>query len=278
MIYSFVILISLMKELINTQQVAARIKHYRSEMTRLTNDERRGPDWYVENSSLASFEVTFGGLFPEGERLQGYIEKKLAHRGGSAIGMELGGTGSRLFSGFTPGFFQRTAGINLTDYRHFDNPDPTAEDTSRNHTVIEGDILQRSTQRKISEDFLRGDKVDLLLKRMVGADSFLPCEPFLMARASNAYYQMVAEKGLLLIEVPVAFWDIIDDWGAHIEAKYAGKLEVTMDANGPHGGVLLSKHAGAPEELPLLSVQRVKEIIDKKGEYSVLDGLFSTNS
>ncbi len=263
---------------INTRVAAQRMKEYRSEIRRLTNQDKRGYRWDYCDSSLSSFEESFAVLLPRGEKLKNYVEQSLAHRAGEAIGIELGGPGSSLFSGFTHGFFKKTAGIALADQRRFFDYDPTDKDTMRNHTVIEGDILRRSTLRKIEQEFLQGEKADFIIKRMVGGDFYLPCEPFFMGGRANDYYQMLSRsRGLMLVENPMAFWDLIDVWGLHSHHNNYG-LEVDVRTNGSRGGVMLRKLADAPEELPLLTVEEVREIVGDKGKYSALSALFATPS
>ena len=75
--------------------------------------KKKGPRWGYFDSGLDSgrglhFMSTFRDILPRGESsFKGYIEKTLKEKKGHAIGIEFGGPGSTLFSGFSKGFFRR---------------------------------------------------------------------------------------------------------------------------------------------------------------------------
>ena len=192
-----------MKEIqrkINTEAIAADHKRCRRSAINLAKTEgKRTADkpWTVENSPATSYAETFRELIPEGEWLTDYVERKLSSRAGDAVGVELGGLGSELFAGFSPGFFKKTAGVNLSDYRESLTPDPTEGDTERNHTVVTGDMLRHPTKQKV-EEWLDGDKIDFLVKRMKGGEGHLPLDPFSMAKEADYWYKQVSAGSVLL--------------------------------------------------------------------------------
>ncbi len=284
-----------MKERINTQYVASEIKRYRESAAIRSAAERDGRINHIENSPLSSFEQSFVGVIPEGERLGAYVERVLADRAGRAIGLELGGVGSRLFAGFTPGFFERTAGVNLTDYRPIFSSEPKdttmhrdrqkimdglsrhktdaiIADISRNHRVIEGDMLATATSQQIEEEFLRGDKVNFMIRRMAAGNFDLPTEPFFLAKNANRYYQMMGENSVLFDELPTGFWNLSEAWSELVNTHYSGRLIAYVADN----KLLLHKGVGAPKKLPVFSVSKVREIVASQGKFSTLRPLFTT--
>ena len=83
--------------------------------------------WAIQNSTLLSpgnneydhhsYEGTFRKLLPEGVNLRDFIENELIDRKGQATGIDIGGLGSQVFKEFSPGFFEKTTGVVLTDTR-----------------------------------------------------------------------------------------------------------------------------------------------------------------
>src|SRR5688572_17803399 len=87
--------------------------------TAFHTEENHNP-WGVYDSNLRraiigkSIEASFRCVLPEHGNIRRYVETQLAPFAGHAVGMEFGGTASNLFNGFSYGFFERTAGVNLT--------------------------------------------------------------------------------------------------------------------------------------------------------------------
>lgn len=228
---------------------------------------KSGP-WGTQASPLSrngggvSFEASFSLVIPEGFSLKDDIEQTLAPYKGIAIGVEVGGIGS-LFSGFSPGFFGRSAGVNLTDYRKFLKFDPTHEDERRNHTVIPGDILglvdtPEGNVHELVENWLDGEKAHLIMERLLGGHSLMPKDPFFMAQQASFWYRQLAEGGLMYAEVPDAFIPYIETWRTFIQDHYQGRLDLSVvrTADTPYA-LRLHKLEGAPEELPLLDARTV---------------------
>src|SRR3989338_771967 len=112
-------------------------------------------EWPVYDSSLSDFAETFtlvlpkdyGGSDPHRLGLdpaifRKYIENTLSQGQGEQkhglTAVEFGGPGSKLFSGFSKGFFIKTAGVCLRDERDQRKKD---NDVTNNHSVLEGDIM-----------------------------------------------------------------------------------------------------------------------------------------
>src|ERR1035437_8299642 len=95
--------------------------------------------WPINESSLfqgISFNNIFFDLCPQKYKdIKEYIETELREKEGHAIGLEIGGTGSNLFSGFTSNFFQKTIGASIEDKRTTDRKERGGE---TNHSVVLG--------------------------------------------------------------------------------------------------------------------------------------------
>ncbi|MBA3724279.1 MAG: hypothetical protein H0W89_05330 [Candidatus Levybacteria bacterium] len=184
---------------------------------------------YIQADAIP-FQDSFYRVLPEGENMRDYIERMLAHKEGRAIGIELAGVGSRLFSDFTPGFFRKTAGINLTDSRDFDSPSIKGDDAKRNHTVIEGNILTPETRDDVKQ-WPHGEKIDLIMERMYGGLLILPQEPFFLSDRARMWYELLAEGGLLFAESPQALRPHLSQWETYIKEEHADKMEVSVSRN-----------------------------------------------
>lgn len=105
--------------------------------------------WAYQDSPLVSekptdrsYHNTFENVLPDKRNLKQFIETELAPQAGQAIGLDVGGLGSRVFGTFTKGLFNRTAGISLTDTRYeCQDKNQTTIDENRHHSVISGNML-----------------------------------------------------------------------------------------------------------------------------------------
>ncbi len=203
---------------------------------------------------VSPFELSFCPVLPEGEsRLKNYIEHTLVDKKGHAVGLELGGVGSKVFSQFTSGFFEKTCGVSLNDFRDKINPKLKGKDAKRNHTVITGNILDEATQACVKDEWLHGEKIDIIFHRMAGGNGTVPKDPFFVSEQASIWYQLLAEGGLIFSQVPYAFTSYIEEWADHIKDNYKGKLELQVEDNFINDYVLrLRKLNGAPKKLPLL--------------------------
>ena len=214
----------------------------------------------------ASFFETFEGVIPKNyNNLQGYIEDALDSKAGHAVGVEFGGPGSNLFSDFTPGFFEESFGTTLIDHR-----DPIKDvgyferDKETHHTVIEGDILKPHIYRSIQKA-LNGRKADLIIERMGKGLEFIPTEPYFISDWVQLWYELLAERGLMLIQTPVVFNGLLKPWAEMLKEKYGNTLdpEYTIgvaDDEIPSSTLRLRKIPGAPAELPMLDPWTVRKI------------------
>lgn len=211
--------------------------------------------------NVAPFEFHFRPVLPKGERrLKNYIENTLSDKFGEAIGVELGGIGSKVFSQFTPGFFNRTAAISFHDYRDKIDPRLKERDKKRNHTIIPGNILDNETQDKLI-DWLQGRKIDVLFHRMLGGNGTIPDEPFFVSKQANIWYKLLADGGMIFSQVPNAFESYIEMWAESVNAQYQGRLEAVVGSTDIGGkAIKLRKLKGAPVQLPVFSARDMLRI------------------
>lgn len=208
-----------------------------------------------------TYDSDFRNVLPKGENVKDYIESALVDKKGNAVLLELGGTGSRLAGGFTPGVFKKSLGINLIDVR--DRVDPTLReaDKKRNHSVLEGDLMSDETYEKTQEWLGEGGKVDVIIERMVGGLENLPFEPFIIANRANQWYEMLSDNGMIFAEVPYAVRGYMANWTKLITEKYDDVLHVKRSNSYVH----VRKLPGAPASLPLLSAKDVmKKELEKR--------------
>src|SRR3989344_3619327 len=180
------------------------------------------------------FRNSFRDILPKQERsLKDYIEKVLAKRKGEAIGIEFGGIGSRLFSDFTPGFFAKSVGVSLVDHRE---PEKLAiiqkGDEKINHELLEGDIFTDETYDRLS-------------------------------KILQIWYKLLREGGIMLVQTPVEFNNLLTEWVTKIQKEYKDVIELEYqkgnnDRGDPCSAFRLRKLPGAPEELPLLNPRTVR--------------------
>ncbi len=210
-----------------------------------------------------SFRTAFYPVLPEKfqHSLKEYIEVELSERKGKAVGVEFGGTGSRVFSEFTPGFFKNTVGVTLIDHRSKMGK-LLSGDGRRNHEVIEGDILSPDTYDALNEA-TGGKKANLIMERMGRGLELVPDEPYYVAKILNIWYQILNEGGVMFVQVPAKFSSILKKWGELME-EYKDTIELQyfpgfIDTDGMClGSFRLKKLKGAPKDLPLLNPRDLK--------------------
>lgn len=212
-----------------------------------------------------SFGETFRKLLPSKDKsLKKFIESRLGGRNGVAVGIEFGGVGKRLFQEFSEGFFKKSLGVTLVDHRPF--IDRALIDLSSTHKVMEGDILSEDTYNRVA-DWGAGDKVDLIIERMGRGLEFIPSEPYTVFKVLGKWYSMLNEGGLMILQVPRSFNDLLVVWGDMLNRDYGDVLDfhynvVNQDDNtsDPKSSFRLQKLEGAPAELPSLDHKTIRLI------------------
>lgn len=236
-------------------------------------EERTNPNnWAIPDSSLAgifdrySFQNTFEEVLPPNHRLlKNYIEDALADRRGTAIGVELGGPGSKMFSGFSRGFFERTLGVVLNDRR---NPKRKLNDDLSHHFVRVANLLEDNSTGVIT-NWLNSRKADVIFERMAGALSYggTPVDPYFVLRRVSDWYQMVSEGGLMFLQIPEKMRPIMPMVMERV--AQVPELEVRYDSRASarpserdhvHHAISIRKLPGAPEMVQLLDPREIKKL------------------
>lgn len=198
------------------------------------------------------------GVIPPGETLKEHIETRLApleHR----RGIDVGGIGSRLFRDFTPGFFDKTVGVTLTDPRQVSPYKRTmiGQDESRGHSVIEGNLMKPETFEAV-DTWLNGEKAALIIERMYAGIKSLPEDPFAVGANAGEWYKRLATGGVLIAQLPPVLSPFLDRWKSHVN-EVAPSLEVQTGTYAHYNTVRIQKHPGSPDELPLVPARVLME-------------------
>lgn len=265
-----------MGEFLSAQQYRARqIRYGQRYITSFTEREiiKQGAAWYPNDAPLQkddhSFESWFRPVLPFGSTdMRAYVEDTLAPFE-KRVGLELGGVGSNLFAGFSQGYFDTSAGVNLTDTRiHRVYPQFSAQkidsDNQRNHHVIPGNILDDITKERVLT-WLNGAKAAFIVERMYAGIYSLPKEPFYMSQEVGFWYNdVLAQGGLIFAQVPHAFTPYIKQWEAYCKENHSTTVDVQVNKYDEKNVVRMHKLTNDP--LPLLNARDV--IREERKQYS----------
>lgn len=220
-----------------------------------------------EISGNESFEDSFKYVLPAPGDLRYYIQKTLEKRKMKAIGVEFGGVGSNLFAGFSDKFFAKSIGVTLVDHREkniYPEHSSKEDDDKINHEVLVGDIFNSKTYESLNEK-LNGAKVDLIISRMLKGLEFVPRDPYTVGKVLQVWYKLLNENGIMLVQTPYKFNNLLSKWAEKIRKQYGDTLEIESMKGDRDNNVhtcsvfRLNKLAGAPDELPLLEPKVVRK-------------------
>lgn len=206
----------------------------------------------------ASFGNSFRELIPTDTDFVAYIEGELRNRNGEALGIEFGGMGNELFKGFKKGLFKRTYAVGLLDHRT-SYSERTKPDT---HQFILGDIFDRKTYNELPDE-----KFDLIIERMLGGMETVPEDYTFVSRLLNRWYRMLNENGMMFVQVPIVFNNLMVKWAQLINTDFKDRIifkgkvgEYDNEVNNC-STLFIQKKAGAPDDLPLLSVDQASHTV-----------------
>lgn len=243
-----------------------------AERTRFTGDGQHG--WEVQDSSLLpgrldrlvlgeeySYHTTFRSVLPKGTNLKTDIVGVLGDKRGEAIGIDIGGLGSKLFGDFPKGFFAKTRGVALFDSR---NLLQRMDDANSNHGVIVGDITRDKT-REVVDRSLGGQKVDLIIERLMGGLNEVPHDLHFLQQQFTVLYDMLSEGGLMYIQVPKFATKLASLWVKAAREEFAEAIRITQGVyhSKEYGSTVvlrIHKLSGAPTQLPLISKRQVRDL------------------
>ena len=244
---------------------------------RMKHDKKGGVTYPLQDSNLDSFAYSFYSLVPKeyqksgdlGKDFKSFIESIL--KKGSIAG-EFGGIGYDLFTnsetGFSKDFFIKTLGVALANEKKRQPDlygDPNKE-KFKNHTVIEGDIFDRSIKNNSTKNeiikWLNGEKFDLIIERLAGGQVDAPQSLGFQFKILQDWYQILNENGLIFIELPINLEKVkkeyfvkkyksedrylLESWVKKINSEYSGTIEIKLVDD----VMLIHKKYGAPKFLP----------------------------
>lgn len=234
-----------------------------------------------------SFDEYFRFVLPSGVSMREHVMERLQDRGRHATGVEFGGVGSRLFSGFPRGFFERSLGVTLLDHR---TESAINYDTQRGHSVIAsdpqevkqllagsqsqpevlGDLTTVQTREAV-ERWLAGRKVDLIVERLMGPLLHVPRDPYFMARYISDWYRKLSDGGIMFIQVPAFMDPLLKLWEERVKVESGGRIELQTAGGGYKfdARFRLEKKSGAPEEIPLLMPEDVRRAYTLRKNLSI---------
>jgi hypothetical protein len=218
--------------------------------------------WDITDSGLTgerSYSETFDRLVPGDMTLKDDIEAfAAAVKQPKTIGIELGGTGSRL-SEDLHGILDASISVSLTDYRRsLPNGEAIiAADEARGHHVIEGNILRQATREAV-EELLGGVRPTFIIQRMVGGHASMPYDAPGLGRQARYWYELLATEGGMYNEGPPALALLLPSW---VKAARQAGLHVNYDAIPSFNPqtdekmhiVRIHKQPGSPRRLPFIT-------------------------
>ena len=217
-----------------------------------------------------NFEDSFKDVLPKGEKyLREYLMDLFKEKTEGIVAIEYGGIAERLFRGLPQEYIKKTLGVTLVD----ESDDEKKENRKKYqdehpdlkpHTIMENtDIFSDETYPKINK-WLDGDKVDLIFERMLKGVEYVPEEAYKVAETIQLWYQMLAEGGVMFVQVPVVFNNLFTVWAEEIKKEYAGLIDLQYTEGFLNvvgiTAFRLRKLPGAPEKLPFLSAKEVRSI------------------
>lgn len=216
--------------------------------------------WNIYDSGLVSseegfsYDEVFEDIYPiEFANIRDFIEARLAQQKGKAVGIEFGGSGSRLFSEFSPGFLKKSVGVALTDPR---NPRQKESDMEIRHDILEADIFSSRCYRDLDR-WLEGDKVDVIFEKMHGGSKDLPDDPDFLASIFNRWYRLLGDTGLMIMEIPPLKKPAFEKFKKILEQMKNGEvpgLKLDYETRTPNSIskriiLILEKNKNAPKDL-----------------------------
>lgn len=247
------------------QNIELEWRHYNSSLFKIGSSFYKTlPKEYLENYD----EKNFSSVEDRGLLFKKYIENTLSkNKDTPRTAIEFGGPGSKLFSGFTDGFFKRTVGICLDDarpaYRMYD-------DNINGHDVIVGDIMDVNNKDLFNKinNTLKTNKVDLIISRMQGPLTKLRKNPVLLDHIIRKWYSLLNKNGMLFAQFEYfpehdpniekirdakyfpppreASEEHAEQWIKFVKQKFQDQIEIQLG----RGVIRILKKDNAPDELP----------------------------
>jgi len=237
------------------------------------DDKKRGRQEYsCVDSDLDDFDDgswretayinTFHHVIDDYNSIKDYVEIVLEKKRGKAVGIDFGGLGINVFKGFTPGFFEKSIGVSLSDHRTNNGRlyriDKKIYDDGREHKIIIGNIFDTKVYKKIDK-ILQGKKVDFIVERMYAGLQNVPENLMVVMATLQRWYGLLDDGGIMLVELPSFVAPIMKRWLELLNKD--NKVEVAFDEF--RLALRINKLPGAPKQLPKLELKEIKKIFQE---------------
>lgn len=187
--------------------------------------------WAIYDKPIGSFSSTYR-VFLKERGLKSYVESELQDRQGQALGIELGGLGSKLFRGFSDGFFKRTLGVVLLDTRKGMEKEA---DEVRGHDVIEANVFEQTGFSDIESWLAKygNGKADFADERMEGAISDFNVSNYFWLFQFRKCFRLLNDGGVLFAQ-----WHSKNRQEAErgllvLQKQLASSAKIGFDCNAP---------------------------------------------
>ncbi len=214
-----------------------------------------------------SCDAVFRDLYPSRyENIKDYIQDRLATKRGSAVGVEIGGPGSRIFSQFDQGFFAHSIGITLKDIR---SEAQKKVDEVSHHEILATNIISSQGYHTL-KNRLQSDnqRVNLLLEKMHAGFHLVPKSMQLWLATFCRWYRLLDDEAIMFIQLfeienlktskqPGAskIVDRVTEWIEKLD-KVPGIKAVAKQQEDPDGAAFnslllkIEKNKEAPDDIP----------------------------
>lgn len=244
-----------------------------TETVRKHESERDMPKVYgMYDEDISSFAESFEAVIPDKEKqgnqdmgLVRYLRQHFPH--GVNVLFEAGGPASKLASTLRNHItIKESKGATLTDLR---NPVAQLEDTSRHHSVVEGNIFDTTNNFG-----LETGSVDVFIERMgaaiqqeKGLDSpTVPQNIYAIADIASHWYSLLSERGVMFVQLPRIVAPILHGYIHMLQQHFPQQFEIQAGmTKGKNKWLMLrlQKLPGAPETLPMLTHRQIVSLLDQ---------------
>lgn len=221
-----------------------------------------GRHYEYYNSPLQSYSTTFAETL-SGRNLDDYLLATYENKKGELVGMELGGTGTKLFSEMPEGLFRKSVGICLASPKE-------SNQGSNNHEVIEADMFSRMPAHHNLQNYTaiekwirENGKPDFIIERAVKPMEQISEDYAILLL--KRWYKLLAPEGTIFIDFPFSeiLYSKLNDFISDNTELFEAKVSITCRQKvqtGIYKGVFLRirKLAGAPDSLDGLIKQDEK--------------------
>lgn len=224
----------------------------------------KGENWTVFDSGLRDLFADFNPTLPDPTyTLRDYLKESYKGKQDGIVLVEMGGPAKQLskdISEFLP--IKKSIGLTLNvGITEADKRGLLSKNEAVGHKIITGDMFSSKTKSQLKNE-LGGEKVDILIERMVGGLSTIPTDENWLYLNLNSWYELLNENGTMFVEVPFFsnFPKIREDyikWIDQIEGANSKAIEVQNFASSAEyykwkSFLRLKKLPGAPAHLPRL--------------------------